>query len=134
MNYNDIIEKFNVTRKYKSKCICKCPSHDDSKASLTITYNSKDKKTLMNCGAGCDTNEVLKAVGLSISDLFDDAIKLVEKINCKDGFKNYDEVIQYLYENPINDDEVINVYKFRNENNEIVYLKLRTKEKKVFTC
>lgn len=130
MDYNDIIEKFNVTRRYKTKCICKCPAHDDNKPSLTITYNPKDKKTLINCGAGCSTNEVLNAVGLNISDLFDDSIKQLRKINCKDGFKNYDEVIQYLKENPIGDDEVTNVYKFKNENNEIVYLKLRTKEKK----
>lgn len=130
MNYNDIIERFNVTRKYKTKCVCKCPSHEDNKASLTITYNSKDKKTLMNCGAGCNTNDILNAVGLTMSDLFDDAIKPVEKINYKNGFKNYDEVIQYLYENPIDDDEVVKVYKFKNDNNKIVYLKLRTKQKK----
>ncbi|MCE5222074.1 MAG: phage/plasmid primase, P4 family [Clostridium sp.] len=130
MNYDHIIKKFNVTRKYKNKCICKCPSHDDNKASLTITYNAKDKKTLLNCGAGCDTKDVLSSVGLSISDLFDDQIKSVEKINCKDGFENYDQVIQYLYENSINGDEVINVYKFKDESNKIVYLKLRTKDKK----
>lgn len=130
MHYKDIVEKFNVTNKSGNKCVCKCPSHDDNKASLTITYSPKGRKTLVKCGAGCDTNDVLNAVGLSMSDLFDDSIKAVEKINCKNGFKNYDEVIQYLYENPINDDEVVNIYKFRNENNEIAYLKLRTRDKK----
>lgn len=130
MNYNDIIEKFNITRKYREKCICKCPAHDDNKPSLTISYNSKDKKTLMNCKAGCNTNDILNAVGLSIADLFDNSIKLIEKINCKNGFKNYDEVIQYLKENPIDNDEVIKVYKFKNEDNKILYLKLRTKGKK----
>lgn len=130
MNYKEIIGKFNITKEYKTKCVCKCPSHEDNKASLTITYNSKDKKTLMHCGAGCDTNNILNAVGLTMSNLFDDSIKPVEKINSQNGFKNYDEVIQYLYENPMNGDEVINVYKFRNENNKIIYLKIRTKDKK----
>lgn len=130
MNYNEIIERFNVAKRSKNKCLCKCPSHDDNKASLTITYNSKDKKTLVNCMAGCSTNDVLNAVGLNIYDLFDDSIKTVGKINCQNGFGNYNEVIQYLYENPINNDEIISVYKFRNENNEILYLKLRTKDKK----
>lgn len=130
MNYNDIIEKFNITRKYKSKCLCKCPSHQDNKASLTITYNTKDKKTLMNCGAGCDTNDILKLVGLSMADLFDISIAPVHKVDSRNGFKNYNEVIQYLYENPINNDPVINVYKFYNEENQIVYLKIRTQDKK----
>ncbi|AIY81372.1 hypothetical protein U728_2922 [Clostridium botulinum 202F] len=130
MNYDDIINKFSITRKYKTKCICKCPSHMDNKASLTITYNAKDKKTLINCGAGCNTNDVLKAVGLNIADLFDNSIAPVQKIDNKNGFKNYDEVNQYLYENSINGDEIINVYKFRDERNQIVYLKLRTKGKK----
>ena len=130
MHYNDIIEKFNVASKSKNKCVCKCPVHDDNKASLTITYSLKGGKTLMKCGAGCDTNDILNVVGLKMSDLFDDSIKSAEKINSQNGFKNYDEVIQYLYENPINGDEVINVYKFRNENNKIIYIKIRTKGKK----
>lgn len=130
MNYNEIINKFNITGKYRNKCLCTCPSHDDKKASLTITYNAKDKKTLMNCAAGCHINDVLKAVGLGIADLFDDSIAPVQKIDSRNGFKNYDEVIQYLYENPINNDPVINVYKFKNEENQIEYLKVRTKDKK----
>lgn len=130
MNYSGIVEKFNVVNKARNKCVCKCPAHDDDKASLTITYSTKGKKTLMKCGAGCDTKDILNVVGLTMSDLFDDSIKSVEKINSQNGFKNYDEVIQYLYENPIRGEEITNVYKFRNENNEIVYLKIRTRDKR----
>ncbi|NFE96156.1 phage/plasmid primase, P4 family [Clostridium botulinum] len=129
MNYDDIIQRFNIIKKYKTKCLCKCPVHQDDKASLTITYNSKDKKTLMMCQAGCNTSDILKSVELIMADLFDDTLKK-EKIDSKNGFNNYDEIIQYLKENPINNDEITNIYKFRNYEGKILYLKLRTEDKK----
>lgn len=130
MQYEDIISKFNITRKNKKSCICKCPSHDDKKASLTITHNDKNNKTLIKCGAGCNTIDVLKAVGLTMSDLFDEAIEPLTKINSKDGFKNYDQVEQYLKENHINNDPVVTIYRFKDDKGNIKYLKLRTEGKK----
>ncbi|MGI9460218.1 MAG: AAA family ATPase, partial [Pirellulales bacterium] len=52
---------------------CICPSHDDGKASLSVTYNPLTKSTLIDCKAGCSTIDVLNALGLKYQDLFDDA-------------------------------------------------------------
>ena len=130
MRYEEIIGRFNVVRNNNDKCMCRCPAHNDRIASLSITYNRADKKTLMKCGAGCETNDVLECVGLSISDLFDETLEEKEKFNYKDGFKSYNDIIRYLKENPIGTDEISNIYKFKDENGKIVYLKIRTKEKK----
>lgn len=130
MRYEQIIQRFTVVRNSNDKCMCRCPAHNDRIASLSITYNRADKKTLMKCGAGCETNDVLECVGLSISDLFDETLEEKEKFNYKDGFKSYNDIIRYLKENPIGTDEISNIYKFKDENGKIVYLKLRTKEKK----
>ena len=46
-----------------------CPAHDDRKASLSV-MESDDGTVLVKCHAGCTTEAVLKAVGLTLKDLF----------------------------------------------------------------
>lgn len=47
-----------------------CPAHSDTKPSLRVAYNP-DRKTLMvHCRAGCETADVLTAIGLHARDLF----------------------------------------------------------------
>lgn len=64
----ELLTHFEVSRKMSdSSYQCKCPAHQDSKASLTI---SEDKgKILLHCHAGCDTRDILEAVGLSFQDI-----------------------------------------------------------------
>lgn len=53
--------------------MARCPAHDDAKASLSITIGD-DRRTLLYCHAGCDTeNKILPRLGLRAQDLFDDA-------------------------------------------------------------
>jgi len=47
-----------------------CPAHEDRNPSLSVSY--KDKKVLVYCHAGCKTEEVLAALGLTTRDLFDE--------------------------------------------------------------
>jgi putative DNA primase/helicase len=48
----------------------RCPAHKDTDPSLSVGYD--DGKVLFNCKAGCDQPRVLKALGLTWNDLFDD--------------------------------------------------------------
>ena len=67
MTLDDILRRFNGVKRLKDNSYqCKCPVHDDKKASLTIT--EKDGKYLFCCHAGCNTENILSAVGLSFSD------------------------------------------------------------------
>lgn len=47
-----------------------CPAHDDSTPSLSIGVGAGDR-VLMYCHAGCDTNNILAALDLTTTDLFD---------------------------------------------------------------
>ena len=47
----------------------RCPAHDDHRESLSVGVGS-DGKLLIHCHAGCDTADVLRAVGGKWSDLF----------------------------------------------------------------
>ncbi|AWM81564.1 virulence-associated protein E [Gammaproteobacteria bacterium ESL0073] len=46
-----------------------CPSHPDTTPSLTITECS-DGTVLVKCWAGCSANEIVKALGLELKNLF----------------------------------------------------------------
>src|SRR5690625_2463757 len=49
-----------------------CPAHDDRRPSLSI--KQVDDRVLVHCFAGCDASDVTAAVGLSLSDLFDEPL------------------------------------------------------------
>lgn len=45
-----------------------CPAHDDQNASLSVRFDSD--KILLHCHAGCDTQAIVDAMGMSLSDLY----------------------------------------------------------------
>ena len=49
-----------------------CPAHNDRSPSLSIRHTSNGQ-ILIHCFAGCSTDQVLDAIGLSITDLFPQA-------------------------------------------------------------
>lgn len=53
--------------------MCLCPSHQDRSRSMKVTQ-AQDGRTLIHCFAGCEPDNILAAVGLSIEDLFDDPL------------------------------------------------------------
>lgn len=74
MEINEILSKFQKV--YKSgtdQWQCICPVHDDKSPSVGIKY-TKDGRILIHCFSGCDTNEILDAIGLSFDDLFPDKL------------------------------------------------------------
>jgi putative DNA primase/helicase len=49
----------------------KCPAHEDHEPSLNIDEGA-DGRALLKCQAGCDTKDVLAALGITFRDLFPD--------------------------------------------------------------
>jgi putative DNA primase/helicase len=50
----------------------RCPAHDDNVRSLAI--KEKDGKVLIKCHAGCDTRDVIAAMGIAMTDLFEEEL------------------------------------------------------------
>ena len=50
--------------------MCRCPAHDDKTASLCVREG--ERGIVLKCQAGCVTNSVVAAMGLSMRDLFRD--------------------------------------------------------------
>ena len=67
MHLNEIINRFNGAKSIgENRYQVKCPAHKDDKASLTIS--EEDGKILLYCHAGCDTKNILNAIGLQEKD------------------------------------------------------------------
>jgi hypothetical protein len=49
----------------------RCPAHDDRKPSLSVAYG-EGGRILLKCHAGCPTENIVKALGVKLSDLFQD--------------------------------------------------------------
>ena len=72
-----------VRRSSKGRWTAKCPAHPDRTASLSIREGD-DGRVLIHCFAGCETQDVLAALGvdwdaLFISNVIDLPAKCVER-------------------------------------------------------
>lgn len=125
MEYTDVLSRFQgVKMSGTDKAVCKCPCHDDRKASLSIDKNGD--KILFHCFAGCKTEDILAAVGLTFADISDRTNQqngYIEKLEAQKGktvsavYKYIDENEHYLYEKiRFHDkDMTIGVYDQQNE-------------------
>lgn len=66
-----------------------CPAHDDHKESLSIS-KTEQGKILINCFAGCRTEEILDELGLTFNDLFPDQSKGKNSMNKGSIVAKYD--------------------------------------------
>lgn len=66
------LERVNLSHKDLGggKVEAQCPSHDDRQPSLSVSRG--EKGVLLHCQAGCETADVVAALGLTMSDLFDE--------------------------------------------------------------
>ena len=55
------------------KYLSRCPSHDDRSPSLAIK-DGDDGRILLHCFAGCETENVLSAIGLTFADVMPERI------------------------------------------------------------
>lgn len=78
----------------------RCPCHEDAKPSLSIKYDSDTDKVLLYDHGGCKTEDIVKALGLNMSDLQPDSEKHVPEWWEKNLIDKYDYMLEdgsYLY-------------------------------------
>ena len=103
----EFIKYFNNVKKTgDNQYIAECPAHNDINPSLSI-FKSEEGNILIHCHAGCSHSDILSAVGLKESDLF-----------------------QNTHQNQ--NDNIEAVYDYTDENGEYLFSKYRTKEKQFF--
>jgi hypothetical protein len=69
MTADRIAERVHGARRVPRGWSAKCPAHEDSSPSLSISTGA-DGRTLLNCFRGCSAGEIVTALGLELRDLF----------------------------------------------------------------
>jgi hypothetical protein len=64
-----VLARLSAIRPTPSGWVAKCPSHDDNQPSLSIS-EGEDGAALVFCHAGCTTDAIVGALGLTLADLF----------------------------------------------------------------
>lgn len=68
---NKIVAKLRGVMRSGAGLVAMCPAHDDKRQSLSLSVNDNGD-VLLKCHAGCETADVMKAMGLTMADLFAD--------------------------------------------------------------
>ena len=73
LTLDSLLEKLSGVRKSGSAYMARCPAHEDTNPSLSIT--EREGKILLKCQGGCETARVCEHLGIEMSDLFLDGAK-----------------------------------------------------------
>ncbi len=72
MNINEILARLDAVRsRGTNRWQARCPAHEDRNPSLAIAEG--ERGLLVKCWAGCTLDEITRALGLTVRDLFYDA-------------------------------------------------------------
>ena len=69
MEFDNFLSRLSGVHKSGGQYTARCPAHDDRHQSLSVSLGSGGK-ILLNCHAGCKTEAIVGALGLSVRDLF----------------------------------------------------------------
>jgi CHC2-type zinc finger protein len=70
MSVQMILARLNGVRHNDNGWMARCPAHEDRNPSLSI--REKNGKTLLHCFGGCSIEAVCTAMGIRMSDLFNE--------------------------------------------------------------
>lgn len=74
-----------------------CPAHEDRAPSLSIGPRRDGNGVVLNCHAGCATEEVVSALGITLQDLFDEPLEKRERPQVVAEYPYPDEHGEVLY-------------------------------------
>lgn len=63
-----VLGKLDGVRQHGGYWMARCPAHEDSRASLSIARGT-EQPVVLNCHAGCDSNLILDALGITVADV-----------------------------------------------------------------
>ena len=69
MTVNEFLARLDGVKGGHGQWTAKCPAHDDRRASLSVSVG-EGGQVLLNCHAGCSTEDICAALGLTVKDLF----------------------------------------------------------------
>src|SRR5436190_6555958 len=79
MILNELLSHLSGVKRGWKGYAAKCPAHNDNLQSLALTESNG--RLLIKCFAGCETKQVIDAIGIRWTDLFDNRITEPSRIS-----------------------------------------------------
>jgi hypothetical protein len=73
MSLEALLSRLQKVKGKGNSFVACCPAHQDKSPSLAI--RQADERILLHCFAGCSVDDIVSAVGMELSDLFQDGQK-----------------------------------------------------------
>ncbi len=108
MKTNEFLSKLQNVRKTSNGWLALCPSHNDTKQSLSI--KEVDGKILLKCFAACDVENIVSALSIELKDLFPEPMKAMTNNNFQPN-------------------KIVAAYPYTDENGELLYENVRFEPK-----
>jgi hypothetical protein len=122
-----VIQRFNGwSRRTPMQGDCRCPAHDDHKASLSVGLKP-DGNLGIDCKAGCNTGDVLRAVGGMWSDLFHQTAKSSSNTNTSSSGGGSHQPQQQPKGQPRG--KIVAVYSYHDQSNQELFQVVRFQPK-----
>lgn len=114
----DLLSERGTVRGRPEKFQAQCPAHPDSKPSLSVAVGEAGDRAILKCFADCSTDDVLAALGLTATDLFDEPRE-------PNGHSEPQPQGEWTPSGP-----AVAVYDYVDERGELLFQVLRTADKK----
>ncbi len=71
MTVRELLPQLKGAKRCGKEWTARCPAHSDSKPSLSV--REAGGRVLLHCHAGCSTEDIVRALGMKMSDLFNES-------------------------------------------------------------
>ena len=68
-DFEDVLDKLDVTSRSSEKAMCFCPAHDD-RNNPSLSLKAENGRLLLHCFAGCKPEDIVSKVGIGMQELF----------------------------------------------------------------
>ena len=90
-----VLSLLKNVRRSPSGATARCPSHDDTNNSLSIG-EGEDRKVLLKCHKECRPEDIVKAIGLTVADLFEPKEEVKPRVVAEYEYRYADGELSYV--------------------------------------
>lgn len=120
MKFQEILSRLQNVKKNGNGYTARCPAHQDKENSLSVSETSD--KILLNCFAGCETNNIVSALDVELKDLFFEPYQ-DKQSSKKHAYKSdaAQKQTEHNQEKKVIGKETVCTYEYADENGELLY-------------
>ena len=79
----ELLSRLDLVRETADGWVARCPAHSDENPSLSISVGN-DGRILIHCHAGCEPEDIVSSIDLTMADLFSGSCRVVDRLTVEE--------------------------------------------------